>query len=303
MLAGIEEAFQAEFADQEKEMSAIDSLLKGLFDYAGLYPPAGVSMLVAANNYTEYSKGQHASALARFIVNAERVDELRSVAGDSFSKFKLSVIASENSDWDKLLGEIRSGVPIDTLEIRCSSAGKVDHFTAMVPSELAVYFEVSLDSAEREALKSITAAGGRAKIRMGGVVADAFPVSSDVVRMLQAMAERRLMFKATAGLHHPLRSRRPLTYQPKSPQGVMHGFLNLCCAAAIIYFDGDRREAEAVLEEEDPSAWRVSADRIECHNQGWTMAQIDEVRAKFLISIGSCSFEEPIRDLRELGWL
>ena len=36
-------------------MSAIETLLAGLFDYAGLYPPAGLGMRSAANNYLEYA--------------------------------------------------------------------------------------------------------------------------------------------------------------------------------------------------------------------------------------------------------
>jgi len=32
-------------------------------------------------------------------------------------------------------------------------------------------------------------------------------------------------FKATAGLHHPLRCIHPLTHEPNSPAAAMHGFL------------------------------------------------------------------------------
>lgn len=302
MLAGIEKTLQAGFVDKaEEKMSAIDSLLAGLFDYAGLYPPASLGMRSASNNYLQYARGERASALGKFIVNADRVEELRSLAGDAFGR--LSVVAMAGTDWDKLVGQIGDGTPIDSVEIKCGTAADVERVASTIPREITAYIEIGMDDAGREALKAVAAAGARAKVRMGGVVAEAFPASADVVRMLEAIAEHQLTFKATAGLHHPVRSRRPLTYQPQSPHGVMHGFVNLCCAAALIYLDGDRAEAEALLEEQDPTAWRVLADAIEWRSRRWTASQISEVRSRFLLSIGSCSFEEPIRDLESLGWL
>lgn len=284
-------------------MSAIDSLLAGLFDYAGLYPPASLSMRSAANNYLEYSSGRHVAALGRFIVNLDRIDELRSIAGDSFGRFRLSVVATENADWDKLVAQVRDGAPIDAVEIKCGSAAEIDRISRAIPRDLKGFFEIGMDEAGRDLLKTVVAAGAQAKIRMGGVVADAFPSSSVVAQMLQALAELRVPFKATAGLHHPVRSRRPLTYQPQSSQGVMHGFVNLCCAAALMYFGGDRKEPEAVLEEQDPSAWRIKPDAIHWRDRSWNADQVSEMRSRFLFSIGSCSFEEPIRDLESLGWL
>lgn len=284
-------------------MSAIDSLLAGLFDYAGLYPPASLGMRSAANNYLEYSSGRHASALGRFIVNFDRLDELRSIAGDSFGRLRLSVIATEASDWDRLAEQIRKGALIEAVEIKCGNAEDIERIARKLPRGLTAYFEIGMDDAGRAALRAVAAAGARVKIRMGGVVADAIPAVTDVAQMLQAMAELRLPFKATAGLHHPLRSRQSLTYQPQGPQGIMHGFVNLCCAAMILFFGGNCREAQTLLEERDPSAWRIASGALQWHDRAWTADQITDMRRRYLISIGSCSFEEPIHDLESLGWL
>lgn len=284
-------------------MTAIETLLTGLFDYAGLYPPASLGIRSAGNNYIEYSRGPHAWALGRFIVNLDRVDELRSIAGDSFNQFRLSIIATESSDWESLATQIRSGAPIETLEMKCSHAEDVERIASHIPRNVVTYFEVGIDAGGRAALKSIAAVGARAKIRMGGVVAESFPSVPEVVQMLQALADLRLTFKATAGLHHPLRSRRPLTYQPQSPTGIMHGFVNVCCAASLVYAAGEAGDAAALLEDEDPSAWRVTSDAIQWRDRSFAVDQLADVRKQFLISIGSCSFEEPVRDLQSLGWL
>ena len=137
---------------------------------------------------------------------------------------------------------------------------------------------------------------------MGGIVPEAFPQSGDVVDWLQLAADRRIAFKATAGLHHPIRSRHRLTYAPDSACATMHGFINFFCAAAFIHF-GNQVSAIAVLEEEDPGAFRVSSDAIAWREHQWTTEQVRTIRQEFFTSYGSCSFVEPLQDLEALGWL
>jgi hypothetical protein len=83
----------------------------------------------------------------------------------------------------------------------------------------------------------------------------------------------------------------------------MHGFVNLFCASALIHFGGEAGEAAELLEEQDPSAFRVTPDAVAWRSLRWSSEQLTETRKKFFRSYGSCSFEEPIRDLEELGWL
>jgi hypothetical protein len=304
VLAGAEEALQAASAGKAKEeMTAIDTLLAGLFDYAGLYPPASLTLDAAAGKYLEYRRSQHASALGRFIVNLDRLDEFRSIAGNSLGDSSLSVIAGENADWAVLARHIDSGLPIESVEIKCSQPSEIEHITRQVPRNVVAYFEVPIHASSLSALEAVHAAGARAKIRMGGVVAEAVPSVPDVAQMLKTLANLRLPFKATAGLHHPLRSRQALTYDPESPSGVMHGFVNLSAAAALLFFGGDVEEATRLLTEEDPAAWQVRADSLGWCNQTWTASQLGTLRRDFFLGIGSCSFEEPIHDLESLGWL
>jgi hypothetical protein len=124
----------------------------------------------------------------------------------------------------------------------------------------------------------------RAKIRLGG---DNVPEPTAVARFLRACAAAKIAFKATAGLHHPIR------------WGTAHGFVNVFLAAALAWRGDDPL---ATLEETSTSAFHFG-DAVTWHNHRISPAELREVREKFAISFGSCSFEEPIADLKALGWL
>lgn len=304
MLAGLEKAFQAGLGESLTKMTALQSLLAGFFDYAGLYPPASLSLRSAANNYLDYARGKHASVLGRFIINLDRLDELRSIVGeDALKDFRLSVIASDISALDVFSNHIEMGVPIEALEIKCAEPETIQEIATRVPSAVKMYVEVPFDSKTAAVVKVIANVGARAKIRMGGVVPGAFPSVSDVVRTLKMFAKLRVPFKATAGLHHPIRSSQPLTYDPQSARETMHGFLNLVCASAVLYFGGQESDAEEVLRDEDLMAWQMDHGSLRWRHLSWTQDQISTLRLAFFISIGSCSFAEPICDLEALGWL
>ena len=110
-------------------------------------------------------------------------------------------------------------------------------------------------------------------------------------------------FKATAGLHHPLRAEQALTYAADSPRGVMHGFLNVFAAAALAREGAPTAEVEAVLREErrrGPSASTTTAcawRERRLATDGARGARGATSRSRF----GSCSFAEPVADLRALG--
>ncbi len=58
-----------------------------------------------------------------------------------------------------------------------------------------------------------------------------------------------------------------------------------------------------VLNETNPAAFDFGEDDMLWRGHRLFTAQIAEARHDFAHSFGSCSFEEPIADLKELGWL
>lgn len=283
-------------------MSPIETLLAGLIDYAGLYPPASLEMRTAVRNYLDYRSGKHAFALGRFIVDASRLDELSECANGVISDMALSVVASANAPTKAIEEALNRGLPIQSIELKSSEPAVIEDFSKRLPAHLERYFEFPIQSLYSGVIGAIATAGERAKLRMGGITPDAFPPPAHVVDWLRVVADRRIPFKATAGLHHPIRSRHRLTNEPEGLSAIMHGFMNLFCAAALV-FNGEATLAGSVLEEDFPQAFRSLPDRLAWLAHEWTAPQIRTVRQRFFTSFGSCSFVEPMQDLEALGWL
>lgn len=139
-----------------------------------------------------------------------------------------------------------------------------------------VYVELPLGD-ELEARVGVLAERGfRAKVRCGG---EHVPSPEELGRFVRACRESRVPFKATAGLHHPL-----------AAEG-RHGFLNVLAACA--FEDDDALVGEVGLDS-DALRWRDREAGAE---------ELARVRREQLVAVGSCSFFDPVDDLRELGVL
>jgi hypothetical protein len=219
---------------------SIRVLLDHLIDYAGLFPPAALSMPDAVRNYARYREGEYAWVLGPFVVPKERMHEVP-------SDFPVTVLGVDEV---KSLEQARDRAFVEITDV------------ALIPE--------------------IAQRGLRAKIRTGG---DAVPSIEQVADFLRACKTAGVPFKATAGLHHPIKS------------GTIHGFVNVFLAAAMI------NHAEEILREEDASAFTFTDENVSWRGYAISTEDLAKTRREFALSFGSCSFEEPIDDLKELGWL
>ena len=147
------------------------------------------------------------------------------------------------------------------------------------------------------------AAGARAKLRTGGITPAAIPAPEAIAGFLLECAHARVPFKATAGLHHAVRGVQPLTYQLGSPTATTYGFLNVFLAATLAFHGANENQLVKTLTEQDPKAFQLDEYEIAWHDHRMHTDQIERVRAEFAIGFGSCSFTEPIDDLKSMGWL
>ena len=299
-------------------MSAIRTLLTESIDYAGLFPPAGLDMATAVENYARYRREPASWALGRFVVPVSRLHEFEAAAARHTSEssadrpWRLALLAGPDlaGEMDLAAGFNRrhsaSGalaVLGDTIEVKASSVGGIEDIMRRIPRSLQAYVEVPIDRDPRDLLVTVAGLGGRAKVRTGGVTRDAFPTTSDLIRFLRRCVQAGLPFKATAGLHHPLRAAYRLTYAEDSPSGTMFGFLNLMLAVAFLRSGMEEEEVARVLEEGDPDALQADDSGMVWRNHRLDSRALRDARELGMISFGSCSFTEPIADLEALNLL
>ena len=191
----------------------------------------------------------------------------------------------------------------DVVEARADSVAEIDRLLARMPTWAQAYVEIPLGPDPAPLIAAIARHGARAKMRTGGVTAEAFPRAVDLVRFLRACTAAGVPFKATAGLHHPLRAEYRLTYAADSPSGTMFGFLTVFLAAAWLRQGLGDAEAELLLEERSASAISLSAEAIDWRGHRLSQAAVEEARAAAIQAFGSCSFTEPVGELRGMGML
>ncbi len=310
--------------------NAIALLLHELIDYAGLFPPASLAMESAVANYETYSRSEHNWILGRFIVPVARLREFeKTLAGLSIAKgqaerrFPLSVLLGTNvfSDVAEILefndrfvaSDSSLHAKVESVEAKVANRKEIESFSKLIPKELETYFEIPFSPSKssngdwtdttRDCIAAIANCGRRAKIRTGGETADKFPSSESVAEFIRLCADAKAPFKATAGLHHPLRSVHRFTYHPDSESGIMHGFLNVFLAAAFMLAGMEPAVAVQLLNEQSADAFQFGSDVITWRNHSLTMQDIAAAREGFSTSFGSCSFTEPIEDLRSLHLL
>jgi hypothetical protein len=295
-------------------LKSIQSLLNGLIDYAGLFPPAALDMPVAARSYAAYRNGEHAWMLGRFIVPVSRLAEFEAAATDYLpapgagEAWLLSALGGTDLNADLL--EIiefnqrhEQKALIDTLEIKTADPAEIQRATELARGELAIYCEILIAADPTESVNALADAEARAKVRTGGVTPDVFPSSHDLARFIATCAQADVPFKATAGLHHPLRSINRLTYEPDSASALMHGFLNVFIAAGFAQFGMETELLVEILEERSPEAFVFDGGGVRWREQDLVLAHLRNTRSLFALSFGSCSFAEPVEELQRLGLL
>ena len=234
----------------------LETLLARLIDDAAQFPPARMELGRAVEQHRAHRAGPHAWMLGRFLCPASKLGEL----GETGSP--LGVVS--DGDWREDL-DAAVAATADCFEVRAP-----DELGLLRAAPLQVFVE-GVDPAELD--------GVGAKLRCGGLTADAFPADERVAGFIRACRGRGVPFKCTAGLHHPFRTR-------DEEIGVLqHGFMNLLAATFV---------------EDIDAAVAAPAEEFELSPAGlsWRGEPVDAAAARGLYTAhGSCSFEEPVQDL------
>lgn len=301
-------------------MKSIRTLLANIVDYAGLFPPAKLDMAPTVANYARYRAGSDAWMLGRLVVPVARFDEFERAAESLLPRvdgpvhddawaitaltaaageagFAADIAAIERFN-DRHAEEGAGAAYVDCIEVKATTAADIDQALDLVPDEVYPYFEIAADSDPRGCIAALAGLDAGAKIRTGGIAANAHPTGEDVARFILSCARAEVPFKATAGLHHPLR------HHAADVGCKQHGFLNVFVGAGLAQLGRvDEAELTELLHDEAKDAFSAADDGVAWRGRRLTVGELRSVRDRFAHAFGSCSFEEPLADLRSLGLL
>ncbi len=296
-------------------MTPLRAALAGFIDYAGLFPPASLDLQTTISHHEQYAQSGERWMLGRCVVPLPRLDDVAATLARSTvlrPAWTIAVLVSAEDPLDAVVAAIDRfhdskatvGVTVTAIEAALPRLEAVAEFASAIPGTLERFVEVPLDGARDAWLDAIADRACSAKVRTGGVTADRFPSAASLAAVLAACAHRRLPLKATAGLHHPIRAAYRLTYDAASPSGLMHGFVNLLAAALILHSGGGAEaDAKRALEVQDPRQFAFDDTALSWQRHSFGADACAGTRAHLLRSVGSCSFEEPVAELRGLGWM
>lgn len=308
------------------------TLLAGIIDYAGLFPPAKLPMDDAFRRFLEHRSSNEGWMLARFVCPVARLGELEPLlegtepsrlplalavlgrGGDTLEDF-LASIEKDSGALNAFSVRQQGRTTVDAFEVRLPDSGGVavavnqawGRLTDHGSRPMTPFFEVSLLGEWRPRLPAAAAAvrdtdrkAGAAnriglKIRCSGLNADAVPEVDAVAAAIATCRAVDVPLKATQGLHHPFRHHDP------ELETKVHGFINLFAASVLAHVhDLPVKKLVEIVAETDPEAFVVGSERLAWREFGATAEQVADARQSVLTSFGSCSFAEPRNDLQAL---
>lgn len=300
---------------------SLRSLLTGIIDYAGIYPPAKLPFEESLRNYVDYSVSAFHWLVGSFVCPVDKLAELKAREHEyaKLEKLPIALIGRGGSNPEELTTHCLEDYEIfDSLR---SSQWEAHSYEFKISSDLAgsasltealneaaegcpaskVFCEIPIIELTRDqidsAIKSISITKRTfVKFRLGGANAQAFPDTETLAGAIESAASAGIGVKFTAGLHHPF------YHMDKLLNVRMHGFLNVFCAAVLAKAHAlESQTIEAILMEMDRGEFCFDDDGIKVGNIGANIAQIHSGRA-FAVGFGSCSVMEPIEDLQNLGY-
>ncbi len=297
-----------------------------LIDYAGLFPPANLSLEDAITNYANHKNSENAWMLGPFVLPVTQLKQL-DIHMHLFSAEKpltLSVVGRKSSSETECnihfqddINEISAAIKhykhsakvemleiplprnVPSLDLIAEIANGAKKFNVhafcevLLIGEWKKHVSDTLDAIAAHNSSNESWIG--VKLRTGGIKAEMFPSPEQVAFVIAACRDRNLPLKFTAGLHHPVRMYRD------EVGTKMYGFLNIFVAGMLAHTQYlDVREIEAILADENSNSFSFSKDHLAWRDLRIASKEIQKLRKEALLSFGSCSFDEPRDELMEL---
>lgn len=258
--------------------SGIGPALAGLFDDAAIFPPGNAAVEVALKAHLARRATPDGRFVGPLICDVERLPQLLDHVRRPLA---VSLVGTPAEITTAQAFVVLSPLRVVGVEVRPTGSQEAPlpdfpvRLTAVERPWAAAGCAADLDP---DAAYGVPA-GAVLKLRCGG---DVVPTVEQVAAAMSWCVAHHQPFKLTAGLHRALAS--------TGAAGQAHGFVNVM--AAVV----------AALDGLDPAPVLAASTPDELAAAGADLDRLAESR-RLLRSIGTCSIDEPLDDLRALGWL
>jgi hypothetical protein len=321
----------------------LTALLQGAIDYAGLFPPASLTPAQSAAIYAQNQASSERWLLSKMAVTPAHLPQIWDFwkkSGKGVLNLAIIGRSSENADEfveilqqdvhaiNKVLAEAGDAIHVKAWELKLPESVThrmpsyatydllnrfADIAEKQTPGLEEMYFEPSLRGDWKNTIPSVLDSIFRTrvtrqkdailvrhgfKLRCGGATAEDFPSVDLVALALRSCRNAQIPVKFTAGLHHPIRNYSDTLFTNQ------HGFLNIFVAGLLVWAQNpDIETVKNVLNDMTHRRFIFTDESV-----GWAPTQIDlktvkSCRNDFITTFGSCSIDEPVQDLRSLGFL
>ncbi|NKZ09147.1 hypothetical protein [Actinomadura latina] len=268
----------------------IPAFALGLCDDAAVFPPGLAPLAGAVPAHRAHRAAPYAGLVGPLVVPATALDELYPLLAGEPLDVSVTAPGGPCQAAKALLTAADLPITVRGLEVAVPAGMQPDEFFRLLGrATVPVYVEIPRDDRRPAMIAEVAARRHRAKFRTGGVKAHLYPDPDELATGIKAVVDARVPFKATAGLHHPVRNTDPETGFHQ------HGFLNLLLATDAALRGRPVPELAAILADRDaPSI----TSRVSSLGEARTIA----ARGRF-VSFGTCSITDPLNELADLGLL
>lgn len=318
---------------------SVFSFTEKLIDYAGLFPPAKLSLPIAFSNFLKYSNEKYEQMLSKFICPVNLLPQLENLIGSGNSglkKFYISALSTGGNNISefklnlekdlKILKEFVTGksgsAVINSFEARIpdriintdESKDLTDLINTIsgnikkeIPEPVMIFLEGPLNENRNDAAASlidVIYTHNQSGFNTG------FKLRTGGVEAVSFPASEHIAFCIRRCLDRKVPMKftaglhHPFRHFDKEIGTMMHGFINVFASGIIaMRHDISDKEIEEVLNDEDPADFNFTDEYFSW--KGWKISieDIEFARRDLVLSFGSCSFDEPVADLQSLNLL
>ena len=318
---------------------SVFSFTEKLIDYAGLFPPAKLSLPVAFSNFLKYSNEKYEQMLSRFICPVNLLPQLEnligsgnsglkkfyisalSTGGNNISEFKLN-LEKDLKTWKEFVTGKSGAAVINSFETRIPDkiintdeskdlTELINTISGNIKKDISepvmIFLEGPLNENRNDAAASlidVIYTHNQSGFNTG------FKLRTGGVEAVSFPASEHIAFCIRRCLDRKVPMKftaglhHPFRHFDKEIGTMMHGFINVFASGIIaMRHDISDKEIEEVLNDEDPADFNFTDEYFSW--KGWKISieDIEFARRDLVLSFGSCSFDEPVADLQSLNLL